>query len=136
MGQPRHRGEYPDEWADVAKQVKDEAGWRCVRCHHPHEPATGHTLTVHHFDGNKCNLDRFNLMALCQRCHLSVQARVDPEHPLMFTPKVWAMPYIAGYYEAGFGVPGPTYDLTKWIEEYEAERGTWPSWAPSGVTKP
>lgn len=29
--------DYPPEWPEVAKRVKDEAGWRCVRCGHPHE---------------------------------------------------------------------------------------------------
>jgi hypothetical protein len=29
--------DYPPEWPEVAKGVKDEAGWRCVRCGHPHE---------------------------------------------------------------------------------------------------
>lgn len=29
--------EYPREWPKRAKNVKDEAGWRCVRCGHPHE---------------------------------------------------------------------------------------------------
>ncbi len=124
------RGTYPADWKAIAKLVKDEAGWRCVRCNHPHDIPAGRMLTVHHFDGDKVNCDRWNLMALCQACHLSVQARVDPEVGLLTKPSSWAMPYIAGFYEAGRGVPGPTYDLASWIAEHEASGLAWPSWAP------
>lgn len=130
MGQPEHKGEYPSEWPAIAKLVKDDANWQCVRCDYPHDVASGHCLTVHHFDGNKSNCDRWNLMALCQRCHLSIQARVNPEVALIFMPSTWSMPYIAGFYESGRGVPGPTYKLAEWIEEYEATAGNWPAWAP------
>lgn len=37
------RGEYPRNWKDIARAVKDAAGWRCVRCGHRHEsPKRGH----------------------------------------------------------------------------------------------
>lgn len=136
MSQPKHRGNYPPDWKDIAKLIKDEARWRCVRCAAPHNIEGGYMLTVHHFDGDKANVARWNLMALCQRCHLSVQARVDPMVPLMFDPAPWCMPYIAGFYEAKHGEPGPLYNLARWIEEYEANRDacnmrhTWPDWAP------
>lgn len=139
MSQPRHQGKYPSNWADIAAEVKCAASWCCVRCFHPHDVNSHHVLTVHHFDGNKSNCRRWNLMALCQRCHLSVQARVDPETPLLFQPATWVMPYIAGFYESGAGVPGPLYDLAQWIAEYEkpdpshartSEGRLWPYWAP------
>lgn len=141
MSQARQRGEYAPNWKEIAAAVKDAACWCCVRCNHPHDTASGHMLGVHHFDGNREHNQRWNLMALCQRCHLSVQARVDPETPLLFQPATWAMPYIAGYYESGAGVPGPLYDLAKWIAEYERpdpsssnerikEGRLWPHWAP------
>ena len=122
---------YPENWREIACAVKDEAGWTCARCGHEHHYESGHVLTVHHFDGDKANCERWNLMPLCQRCHLSVQGRVNPEVPLMFHPSPWAMPYIAGFYEAGRGVPGPTYDLVVWCEIYEEAMGrVWPDWAP------
>lgn len=31
------RGQYPHNWPEIARDVKDAAGWRCVRCGHPHE---------------------------------------------------------------------------------------------------
>lgn len=135
---PRFTGNYTGDWKRIATRVKEAAEWRCVRCDCPHTPGcnfmpgeTGMVLTVHHFDGDKANNAPWNLMALCQRCHLSVQSRVDPERPLMFDPAPWAMPYIAGFYEAGRGVPGPRYELARWIKLYERETGkAWPMWAP------
>lgn len=128
MSPPPISGAYPESWGVIAKIVKDEASWCCARCKHPHSPREGRTLTVHHFDGNKANCERWNLMPLCQACHLSVQARVDPNIPLLLEPSTWAMPYIAGFYAAGRGVPGPLYDLAAWIETFERERGPWPAW--------
>ena len=71
------RGDYPPDWAGIALAVKDDAGWKCERCLHPHDFESKHVLTVHHLDGDKSNCERWNLAALCQRCHLSVQGRVD-----------------------------------------------------------
>lgn len=124
------RGTYTEDWPTLARTVKDAAGWRCIRCGHGHNPAAGRCLTVHHFDGDKANNARHNLMALCQACHLSVQARVNPADPLMFEPAAWAIPYIAGYYESGRGIPGPLYRPEAWRDRYEREVGPWPAWAP------
>jgi hypothetical protein len=139
MTQARQRGNYPPNWLELSGVVKQAACWCCVRCRHPHDVASGHVLTVHHFDGNRENNEFWNLMALCQRCHLSVQARVDPEESLLFKPAPWAIPYIAGFYEAGGGLPGPLYDLDAWKAEYELPTDQnpasdvgrlWPWWAP------
>jgi 5-methylcytosine-specific restriction endonuclease McrA len=65
---------YPGGWATIATHTKDAAHWNCENCGHPHDPETGHTLTVHHLDGDKANCAGWNLVALCQRCHLSIQA--------------------------------------------------------------
>lgn len=55
-------------------------------------------LTVHHFDGDKANDAWWNHLSLCQRCHLSVQTRVNPEIPWMFEHSEWLKPYVAGFY--------------------------------------
>jgi hypothetical protein len=55
-------------------------------------------LTVHHLDGNKLNCRWWNLCALCQRCHLSVQGRVKMERPYFLEHSEWFKPYVAGYY--------------------------------------
>lgn len=130
MGQPEHKGEYPPNWPEISTAVKEACGWICVRCKHAHDIPAGYMLTVHHFDGNKSNVEWWNLMGLCQRCHLSIQARVNPEVALIFLPSTWAMPYIAGFYESGAGTPGPTYNLAAWREEYERAVAPWPKWAP------
>ncbi|MHA7813290.1 MAG: HNH endonuclease [Phycisphaerales bacterium] len=130
MSPATQRGKYADNWKHLATKVKDDANWQCVRCDHVHDCGSGHCLTVHHFDGNRDNNERWNLMALCQRCHLSVQARIDPDEPLLTEPSHWARPYIAGFYEAGNGIPGPTYDLEAWKDKYEASGRDWPAWAP------
>lgn len=69
---------YPKDWPKIATRIKEAANWRCEHCNHPHDPASGHTLTVHHLDGNPANCDNDNLVALCQRCHLHIQARYFP----------------------------------------------------------
>lgn len=128
MSPAKQRGEYASNWPEISANTKDAAGWACVRCRTAHNPSSGHTLTVHHFDGDRCNNEPWNLMALCQRCHLRIQAKVDPQVPLLMLPSDWILPYLAGFYEAGQGIPGPGYDLEKWINRYPGE---WPAWAPS-----
>ena len=92
------RGVYPPDWPEIAKAVKDAAGWRCLRCGYPHDVASGHVMTVHHLDGDKSNCRWWNLPALCQRCHLSIQGRVCMEQPYIFEHSVWFRPYVAGFY--------------------------------------
>lgn len=96
-------GSYPPDWNEIADRVKKEANGCCVRCGHPHDPSSGFSLTVHHLDMNPANCEWWNLAALCQRCHLSVQARVVIERPWMFTHSDWFKPYVAGYYAYRLG---------------------------------
>lgn len=55
-------------------------------------------LTVHHMDGDKANCEWFNLLPLCQRCHLQIQGKVNPEIPYFLEHSAWAKPYVAGFY--------------------------------------
>ena len=91
-------GEYPPNWKEIAGRVKAEAGWRCIRCNHANDLPTGHVLTVHHMDGDKSNCRWWNLLALCQRCHLRFQATVDPNQPFIFEHSDWFKIYAAGFY--------------------------------------
>lgn len=91
-------GDYPANWKEIAWLVKCLAEWRCVRCGHLHDPEHGYTLTVHHLDLNPANCAWWNLAALCQRCHLQIQAKVVIERPYMFAHSDWFKPYVAGYY--------------------------------------
>lgn len=97
--------DYAPDWKSIATAIKDAAGWKCVRCGHAHEPETGHTLTVHHLDGDKSNNAWWNTPALCQRCHLSIQSRVVMARTWLLPHSDWFRPYVAGYYAALFGLP-------------------------------
>lgn len=114
--------DYPTDWQEIAYQVKQDADWRCVRCGHKHSPPSDpqpcddscdparHTngrlndgkqrvLTIHHADGDKSNSQWWNLLPLCQVCHLAIQAKVDLHRPwLMFEHSDWFKPYVAGFY--------------------------------------
>ncbi|GAG85618.1 unnamed protein product [marine sediment metagenome] len=96
---------YPDNWPAIAKYVKDTAKWRCVRCDHPHDPSSGHTLTVHHLDLSPANNEWYNLPALCQRCHLTIQSKVVMHQTWMLPHSKWFKPYVAGYYASLNGHP-------------------------------
>lgn len=86
---------YPDNWKEIAKKCKDDAGGCCVRCGIPNQK--GHVLTVHHLDMNPANCEWWNLVALCQQCHLKIQAKVVIERVWMFDHSEWFKPYVAGY---------------------------------------
>lgn len=98
-------GDYPPNWKQIAKQVKEEACWRCVRCGHPHDPSAGYCLTVHHLDGDKANCRWWNMPALCQRCHLHIQAKVVMRRAWLLPHSEWFKPYVAGYYAAVHDLP-------------------------------
>jgi hypothetical protein len=148
MSRLHTRGEYAPDGPQRRQHVREEAGHRCIRCHHPFETGTHgkgewtpcdeqcthkgtirvvradgerinivsnatagellsdyfgveaqwRILTVHHFDGDKSNDAWWNTLALCQRCHLSIQCKVDPQIPFFLEHSEWAKPYIAGFY--------------------------------------
>ena len=62
-------------------------------------------LTVHHLTGSwgnthaaKADCRWWNLAALCQRCHLSIQGRVRMAQTYPFEHSEWFRPFAAGYY--------------------------------------
>jgi len=97
--------EYPDNWKEIAKATKDAADWRCVRCGHEHDPKAGYCLTVHHLTIDPANCRWWNLAALCQRCHLQIQAKVVMERAWYLPHSEWFKPYAAGYYAHMHGLP-------------------------------
>lgn len=118
-------GSYPKNWAEIAHQVKEAAGWRCVRCGRAHDIASGYMLTVHHLDLNKSNCRWWNLAALCQRCHLHIQGKVVMERTWMFPHSQWFKPYVAGYYAFRYGLPDDkTYVLAHLDELIARGQGT------------
>lgn len=78
------------------RQARERVGNKCIRCGSPSIP--GRILTTHHFDGNKANDEWWNLLALCQVCHLQIQGKVDPEVPFFLEHSEWLKPYVAGFY--------------------------------------
>lgn len=111
----QHRGCYPDDWNEIGDAVRAAAGNRCIRCGHPagdrpsvrsqcDERCTHlrddklRILTVHHMDGDKANCRWWNLLSLCQGCHLQIQGKLIPERPYLWEHKEWAKPYVAGFY--------------------------------------
>lgn len=110
-------GQYPPEWPVIAKQVKEEAGWRCARCGHPHDPASGYTLTVHHLTGNKSQCQWWNVAPLCQRCHLKIQAKVVMHRPWYLPHSEWFKPFVAGYYAFVHGLPDDKASVLAHVDE-------------------
>lgn len=92
----RFTGQYADNGKDIRRAARERAGNICIRCQSP--SVKGRILTTHHFDGNKGNDSWWNLLALCQVCHLQVQAKVDPHIPYFLEHKDWIKPYVAGFY--------------------------------------
>ncbi len=112
--------------------VREQAGHRCERCHHPYrngehgsgewtpcdeqcshsllhieadegteagvQSALWRILTVHHLNGVKADCRWWNLSALCQRCHLTIQGRVVMERAFIFEHSDWMKPHAAGFY--------------------------------------
>ncbi len=92
----RFTNDYNADGKQKRREAREAAGNKCIRCGSPSVP--GRILTTHHFDGDKANDQWWNLLALCQVCHLQVQAKVDPHIPFFLPHTEWAKPYIAGFY--------------------------------------
>ena len=101
-------GDYPENFDEIADFIKDAADRQCVRCHHEHDVETHFVLTVHHLDMDKPNVQPWNLVALCQRCHLRVQGKVDFNQQYMFGHSAWLTPFLREWNES-LG-PGPYYE--------------------------
>lgn len=92
----RFTGQYNADGKKARFDARARAGFKCIRCGSP--SVAGKILTTHHFDGDKSNDAWWNLLALCQVCHLQIQARVDPEIPWFLDHSDWMKPYVAGFY--------------------------------------
>ncbi len=92
----RFTGEYPPDWPEISQKVKEEAGNRCERCKHPDDAPADYALTTHHLDNDKGNCARWNLAALCQRCHLAIQGKVNMSQTWMLDHSDWMKPHVEG----------------------------------------
>lgn len=99
-----HRGPY-------RYLVAEHGDWECVAAGNLPGGETGELvraggtcearyriLTVHHLDGDKGNCRWWNLVALCQRCHLTIQGKVQMARVYPWPHSEWFKPYVAGYY--------------------------------------
>ncbi|MEE8607882.1 MAG: HNH endonuclease signature motif containing protein [Nitrospiraceae bacterium] len=95
-------GEYPANWSEIAARIKLDADWRCERCGLKHDTPSHRVLTVHHLLPDKGNCEWWNLAALCQVCHLVIQAKVDLKQGFLFPERhsEWFKKHLAGYQEA------------------------------------
>lgn len=73
---------YPDNWEEIALEVKQSANWTCAKCGLTCIPNSAYsksfdksfraqfTLNVHHADYDPTNNHPSNLIPLCSACHL------------------------------------------------------------------
>jgi hypothetical protein len=146
----RFRGEYVADRKALHNAVRAEAGHRCIRCFHPEgdvpsqrvacddrcaHPRDGklRILTVHHLTGDKSDNRWWNLLALCQSCHLTIQGRVIPERPWLLEHSAWFVPYVCGFYAwYYYGKDITRADADATPDEYLAMGQPWR--VPSGVS--
>lgn len=82
---PFHKERYPKNWKEISKRIREREGDKCKWCgaenHKPH-PVTGSKviLTVAHLDHDEQNCSDENLAALCQKCHLTYDAKIHAQH--------------------------------------------------------
>lgn len=106
----RFTGEYPSNWKALARAIKDKHDWKCIRCGTPHSSTRGCVLTVHHLDNDKGNCRWWNLVALCQRCHLQIQGKVIMQRPWILPHSLWFRPYCGGFFAFKYLGLDLTYD--------------------------
>ena len=93
----KFKGKYPETWTkEFRNAFRESRGNKCERCNHPHDPENGYALTIHHLDNDKSNCSEWNLAALCQRCHLQIQGKVEMSQGWMFDHSDWMRPHIEG----------------------------------------
>lgn len=59
-------------------------------------------LTVHHLNERKFDCRWHNLVSLCQRCHLTIQRKVEMNQVWPFEHSDWFKPYAAAFYAYGY----------------------------------
>lgn len=112
-GSAAHVKEIPEGWRVMVFERCDD------RCTHPKLPPKMRVLTVHHLDGNKSNNLWWNLLALCQVCHLNIQGKVIPSVPYLWKHSAWFVPYVCGFYAHYYG----RFEISRW--EADAEPDKW-----------
>lgn len=79
------RSLYPPNWPEISRRIRERSKGRCEWCgaenYQPH-PVTGSrvVLTVAHLNHDPRDVSDENLAALCQRCHLTYDAKEHAAH--------------------------------------------------------
>lgn len=76
---------YPENWKDIRNQILQRAQERCEFCgavNYEQHPITGSkvVLTIAHLDHDATNNSPENLKSLCQKCHLTYDAKLHARH--------------------------------------------------------
>lgn len=76
---------YPWNWKQIRIAVLSRAQQRCELCnaqnYKPHWKTKSRVvLTLHHIDYDITNNKPYNLLALCQRCHLKLDVPLKIKH--------------------------------------------------------
>ena len=95
--QCQHKG--PFRWDDM---VMPAGGLPHGEVPEPDRYAQWRILTVHHLNGIKWDCRWWNLAALCQRCHLTIQGRVIMERVWVWEHTEWFKPHAAGWYASDY----------------------------------
>lgn len=91
---PRRMGT-PVGWQLVEEQFTNAEVWDAYNFA---IEAQWRVLTVHHLNGVKHDCRWWNLVALCQRCHLTIQGKVHMQRPYRREHSEWFKPYVAAFY--------------------------------------
>lgn len=97
-GHPYRVGQSRPEWSPCGKGCTHGEPVRVVD---GVTEARYRVLTVHHLllgTDAKRDLRWWNLVALCQRCHLTIQGKVRMERVWPYEHTEWFKPYAAGWY--------------------------------------
>lgn len=76
---PENKSRYPKDWKQIRARILERAGNCCEFCGVPNYSirpnGTKVVLTIAHLDHTPENCDPDNLRALCQKCHLTYDAK-------------------------------------------------------------
>lgn len=95
----RHEGPVRASAVDAPRGWDKEGAMRPVKAL---VEAQWRILTVHHLNGVKGDLRWWNLAALCQRCHLTIQGKVLMERVWPWEHSEWFKPHAAGWYAVAY----------------------------------
>ena len=71
----KYKSVYPEKWTNTLKEsIRQRDNYKCQLCGVPQEECF-RTLSIHHMDENKYNLNPENLISLCGQCHARVHTK-------------------------------------------------------------